>query len=307
MEPLSCPEQGAAADSYQRSQKPDALPRLHSLACKEESATVVPEGYLLVITKFEAEHASSHTTIQPAPAAWLKLSSEINDLEKSLFVEVWDKGPVWDVLLGSVCIPMSCAERRTQESGEEGQYSPSSLYTHEDDANGCIVHSAETVEVPTDDQGRDYLRDAIDSLPTGDTNDSAIPGESVTRVSADFDITASQRDDLSGSNYASSGFNPTCVPPERSNEGADLASLESPSLVRVETAVVLANSIPRRWTTVLQRLLSFAGIFRSKVYDAYLDSGPLEAEGDNKDTTATSLVGLLTLYIALFSLGGLGS
>ncbi|XP_048887456.1 protein unc-13 homolog B-like [Brienomyrus brachyistius] len=40
---------------------------------------------------------------------------EINNLEKGLFVEVWDKGFVWDTLLGSVWIPLMSVEHGTKE------------------------------------------------------------------------------------------------------------------------------------------------------------------------------------------------
>ncbi|KAJ8417111.1 hypothetical protein AAFF_G00283380 [Aldrovandia affinis] len=44
---------------------------------------------------------------------------EIQDLEKGLFVEVWDKGLIWDTLLGSTWIPLSSVERGTQEGPGE--------------------------------------------------------------------------------------------------------------------------------------------------------------------------------------------
>ncbi|XP_069766943.1 protein unc-13 homolog B-like isoform X2 [Narcine bancroftii] len=40
---------------------------------------------------------------------------EINDLGKGLVVEVWDKGLIWDVLLGTIWIPLRTIEHATEE------------------------------------------------------------------------------------------------------------------------------------------------------------------------------------------------
>ncbi|XP_038669087.1 protein unc-13 homolog A-like [Scyliorhinus canicula] len=40
---------------------------------------------------------------------------EINDLRKGLVVEVWDKGLIWDTLLGTVWIPLKKIEHATEE------------------------------------------------------------------------------------------------------------------------------------------------------------------------------------------------
>ncbi|XP_051896251.1 protein unc-13 homolog B-like [Pristis pectinata] len=39
---------------------------------------------------------------------------EINDLGKGLVVEVWDKGLIWDALLGTVWIPLRNIEHATE-------------------------------------------------------------------------------------------------------------------------------------------------------------------------------------------------
>ncbi|MGH0123674.1 UNVERIFIED_CONTAM: hypothetical protein FKN15_028905 [Acipenser sinensis] len=62
---------------------------------------------------------------------------EISDLERGLTVEVWDKGLIWDTLLGTVWIPLKTVERAAAEGLGEWRILNSDVLMNEGEICGA--------------------------------------------------------------------------------------------------------------------------------------------------------------------------
>ncbi|KAK6475176.1 protein unc-13-like protein B-like isoform X1 [Huso huso] len=62
---------------------------------------------------------------------------EISDLERGLTVEVWDKGLIWDTLLGTVWIPLKTVERAAAEGPGEWRILNSDVLMNEGEICGA--------------------------------------------------------------------------------------------------------------------------------------------------------------------------
>ncbi|MGH0127320.1 UNVERIFIED_CONTAM: hypothetical protein FKN15_030815 [Acipenser sinensis] len=63
--------------------------------------------------------------------------NEISDLERGLTVEVWDKGFIWDTLLGTVWIPLKTVERAAAEGPGEWRILNSDVLMNEGEICGA--------------------------------------------------------------------------------------------------------------------------------------------------------------------------